>query len=241
LINGAPLPSTESDKKAFSFDIFPSNMLDNLMIIKTATPDLPGEFAGGVIQINTTEPKDKNFQSIQIGGAYNAITTFKNYRTYSGSSLDFLGLGSSDRQIPTSLPSTPTFAALTSAEKANLAKGVNFSWSTTDKMALPNSSIQYSLGRSYKKDEKEFGFVLAYSYQNNLQTNTITRREFEEQSTGVVLKMELNDDVYTQTVLNSGMFNASFKLNKKNKFSFKNMYSINSEDRVNIRKGVRSR
>jgi TonB-dependent receptor len=239
LINGAPLPSTESDKKAFSFDIFPSNMLDNLMIIKTATPDLPGEFAGGVIQINTSEPKDKNFQSIQIGGAYNAITTFKNYRTYNGSSLDFLGLGSSDRQIPTSLPTTATFASLTSAEKANLAKGVNFSWSTNDKMALPNSSIQYSLGRSYKKDEKEFGFVLAYSYQNNLQTNNITRREFEEQSTGVILKMELNDDVYTQTVLNSGMFNATFKLNKKNKFSFKNMYSINSEDRVNIRKGVR--
>jgi hypothetical protein len=51
--------------------------------------------------------------------------------------------------------------------------------------------------------------------------------------------MELNDDVYTQTVLNSGMLNATFKLNKKNKFSFKNLYSINSEDRVNIRKGVR--
>ena len=38
-INGAPLPSSESDRKAFSFDIFPSSMLDNLVIIKTATPE----------------------------------------------------------------------------------------------------------------------------------------------------------------------------------------------------------
>ena len=47
-LNGAPLPSTEPDRKAFSFDIFPANMLDNLVIYKTATPDLPGEFAGGI-------------------------------------------------------------------------------------------------------------------------------------------------------------------------------------------------
>jgi hypothetical protein len=54
-LNGAPLPSTESDIKAFSFDLFPSNMLDNLVITKTARPDLPGEFAGGIIEINTNK------------------------------------------------------------------------------------------------------------------------------------------------------------------------------------------
>ena len=63
-LNGSPLPSTEPDKKAFSFDIFPANMLDNLLIHKTASPDLPGEFAGGVIDINTKSTPDKNFQSI---------------------------------------------------------------------------------------------------------------------------------------------------------------------------------
>ena len=51
-INGAPLPSTESDRKAFAFDIFPSAILDNLVIYKTATPDKTGEFGGGIIEIN---------------------------------------------------------------------------------------------------------------------------------------------------------------------------------------------
>jgi len=76
-LNGAPLPSSESDRKAFSFDIFPSNMLDNLIITKTASPDLPGDFAGGVLQINTKSVPDKDFQTISIGTGYNTITTGK--------------------------------------------------------------------------------------------------------------------------------------------------------------------
>ena len=75
LINGASLPSTESDRKAFSFDIFPSNMLENLFIMKSATPELPGEFAGGVIDIKTVEPRSEAFQNIQIGVGFNTIAT----------------------------------------------------------------------------------------------------------------------------------------------------------------------
>lgn len=89
LLNGAPLPSTESDKKAFSFDIFPSNMLDNLLIMKTATPELPGEFAGGVLDINTVEPKDKNYQSVQLSLGYNTLSTFKNFKDSEDSKIDF--------------------------------------------------------------------------------------------------------------------------------------------------------
>jgi outer membrane receptor for ferrienterochelin and colicin len=82
LLNGLPLPSSESDKRSFSFDIFPSNMIDNLMVIKTASPDLPGEFAGGVIDINTSEPKNENTHTIQIGGSHNTIATFRGFKTY---------------------------------------------------------------------------------------------------------------------------------------------------------------
>ena len=43
VINNAQLPSTEPDKKAFSFDVIPSSLIDNIIINKTATPELPGE------------------------------------------------------------------------------------------------------------------------------------------------------------------------------------------------------
>jgi outer membrane receptor protein involved in Fe transport len=240
LINGASLPSSESDRKAFSFDIFPSNMLDNLIITKTATPEMPGEFAGGVIDISTIEPKDKNFQSIQLSGAYNTLTTFRDFARSERGSLDFLGFGSKSRQIPSGIPATSEFALIDKNEKATLAEKMNFGWGKTYSKALPSGSIQYSLGRSYKinKDD-QFGFVFAYSYQNNFNTSSLIRREFEEQAAGVITKMELNDSVFTQTILNTGLLNFSYKFDSKNKIQFKNLYSVNSEDKVNSRRGVR--
>jgi len=240
LINGAPLPSSESDRKAFSFDVFPSNMLDNLVIIKTATPDLPGEFAGGVIDINTTEPKENDFQSIQIGSSYNLITTFKDFKTYDGSKTDFLGFSSSSRALPSGLPSTEEFNNLSALQKAEYAKSIPNSWGTYSRFALPNLNLQYSIGKTIKlTEERNFGYVFAYNYQSNMSFNKVTRREFEESTAGVITKNELKDSAFTQSVLNSAMFNMKFKLNKNNSLQLKTLYSLSSDDKVNIRNGKR--
>lgn len=239
-INGAPLPSSESDKKAFSFDIFPSMMLDNIVINKTATPDMPGEFAGGVININTKNPKDSNFQAISIGTSYNTLTTFKNFKTYEGSKTDWLGIDNGARALSVDLPGTKDFASLTAQEKGRLAKSVTPSWALDSKTAMPSLNLQYGLGRSIKlKDSKSIGMIFAYTYQSNFNRNQNIRREFEESAEGVVQRSELVDTVYSQTILNSAMLNFSFEANERNKFRFKNMYSINSDDRVNVRHGVR--
>ncbi len=238
-INGAPLPSSESDKKAFSFDIFPAMMLDNIVILKTATPDMPGEFAGGVININTKNPKDTNFQSISIGSSYNTLTTFKSFNTYQGGKLDWLGLDNGARGLSSEIPSTKDFASLNASEKGRLAKEITPSWAIDKKTALPNLNLQYGLGRNIKIKNQNLGVVFAYTYQNNFSTNRNIRREFEEQSTGIVLRSELVDSVYTQSILNSGLLNFSYEINDKNKLKFKNMVSINSDDKVNIRKGIR--
>ncbi|MFT3981990.1 MAG: carboxypeptidase-like regulatory domain-containing protein [Ferruginibacter sp.] len=76
-INGAPLPSTESDRKAFAFDIFPSAILDNLVIYKTATPDKTGEFGGGIIEITTKSTSSQPIGLISIGQGYNSLITGK--------------------------------------------------------------------------------------------------------------------------------------------------------------------
>jgi outer membrane receptor protein involved in Fe transport len=240
LLNGASLPSSESDRKAFSFDIFQSNMLDNLLISKTATPEQPGEFAGGIIDINTTEPKETNFQNIQISGAFNSITTFKDFKTYNGGGADFLGLGAGARGIPDGLPTTEQFNIATNLEKADLAKLIKSDWGSFNRKALPNLSLQYSIGRMIQlKEKRKLGYVFAYSYQNNFSYSQVTRREFEEQATGVITKNELKDSAFTQAVLNSGMFNISYSFNEKNKIQFKNMYSISTDDKVNVRNGKR--
>ena len=55
MLNNVMLPSTEPDRKAFAFDVFPSNILDNIIIMKTGQPNLPSEWSGGLIQLNTRD------------------------------------------------------------------------------------------------------------------------------------------------------------------------------------------
>ncbi len=238
-INGAPLPSSESDRKAFAFDIFPSNMLDNLLIIKTATPDMPGEFAGGIIQINTKSIPDKNEQIFSIAGSYNTITTFKTFKTYDGGKYDLLGIDDGTRALPSNLPTTAEFSHLSVEQKGELAKQLTPSWKIKTINALPSLNAQYSIANVGKIFNREIGSIFALTYQNNYNYNETIRREYEEQSTGVIKRMELNDQQYTQAILASGMWNMGYKINDNNQINFKNLLSVNSDDKVTLRKGAR--
>ncbi|MES2592494.1 MAG: TonB-dependent receptor [Bacteroidota bacterium] len=238
-INGAPLPSSESDRKAFAFDIFPANMLDNLVITKTATPDMPGEFAGGIIQINTKSIPEKNEQIVSIASSYNAITTFKEFKTYEGGKYDWLGVDDGTRALPSTMPTTLEFSHLTVEQKGELAKQTTPSWAIKTVTALPALNLQYSIANVGKIFKREAGSIFAVTYQNNYNYNETIRREYEEQSTGVVKRMELNDQQYTQAVLASAMWNLAYKLNDNNQINFKNLLSVNSDDKVTIRNGAR--
>jgi outer membrane receptor protein involved in Fe transport len=239
LINGAPLPSSEPDRKAFSFDIFPSNVLDNLVIYKTASPDLPGEFSGGVINLSTQSPKDK-VNNLQIGLGFNTISTFRTFSTYNSTGLDYIGLGGISRKLPTNLPTTANWSLLNKDDKAELSKSMIFGWNTKTRLALPNGTLQWNWGKEWKlKKEQIFGTLFAVSYQMTESMNNSIRRDFEEQSTGVIKKMELKDSVFTQSVLVNAMANFNFRINSNHQIQFRNLYSINSEDKVNIRRGVR--
>jgi len=239
-INGAPLPSSESDRRAFAFDIFPSNLLDNLVIVKTATPDLPGDFAGGVIQINTKSIPEKNEQFIAISGSYNTITTFKNFKTYDGGKLDWLGMDDGKRQLNKDLPGTLEFndPAVTNLQKADYGKLMVSNWGLNNTVAMPSTSMQYSIANVDSLFKKEAGSIFAFTYNNSYSNAISNRREFEEQSTEVLKTKEYTDTTYNNNILTSLMWNVSFKLNDKHSLSLKNLYSINTDDKVTTRRGL---
>ena len=241
LLNGAPLPSSESDRKAFSFDIFPSNMLDNLIITKTASPDLPGDFAGGVVQINTKSVPEKDFQSISIGSGYNTITTFKEQKTYKGGNTDWLGFDDGTRQIPSTIPSTEVFGTLTYQERATIAKSFQSDWAINTSKFAPNTSFQYSIGRHYEFGEKVFGVMFSASHNitNSFNNRELNDYENPDPTEPSLLVTKYNDKRYSQQVLTGTLANFSLKLNSNNTITFKNILSINSNDLVIERYGQR--
>ena len=235
LINGGSLPSSEPDRKAFSFDIFPSNMLDNIMITKTASPDLPGEFAGGVVQINTKSVPDKDFQSVTVGSGYNTITTFKNSRTYSGSSTDWLGYDNGTRALPGSVPNTEVMQGPNHAlPNLEVAKSFQSDWSINDAKFKPNTSFQYAIGRHFDFGSKKMGMLFSLSHNITNNYNEITRNDFV---TPRNLNSTYSDTNYSQQVLTGALGNFSLKFNENNNITFKNILSLNSTDLVVERAG----
>jgi outer membrane receptor protein involved in Fe transport len=239
LLNGSPLPSSESDRKAFSFDIFPSNMLDNIIINKTASPDLPGEFAGGVVQINTKSVPDKDFQSISVGSGYNTVTTFKEGKTYKGSPTDWLGFDNGTRDLPNALPGTGAFNSLSPTERSEIAKTFEYDWSINNETFKPNTSFQYSIGRNYDIKDKVFGFLFSATHNLSNNINEFVDSEFDESGTGApsVIASNYEGANFSQQVLTSAIANFSFKFNQNNSLTFKNIFSINSRDLVVTRQG----
>lgn len=241
-INGAPLPSSEPDRKAFSFDIFPSNMLDNLVIVKTATPDLPAEFAGGIIQINTKNIPDKNFQSLSFGGGYNTITTGKEQVYYQGGKLDWLGLDDGTRAMPDEIPSKADFP-IKMDDQAALAKKTNVDWRLYNKNFSPNYNFQYSTGYTVPLSGKPLGVLLALTYNKTNNYNETIRRGYtgngstNDQNIASQIDFDYLDKTYSEQILAGALANFSFKLSDNNVFSFKNLYSVNSDDRVIARTG----
>jgi outer membrane receptor for ferrienterochelin and colicin len=104
MLNGILLSSTEPDRKTFSFDLFPAPMVDNIIINKAFVPELPGEWAGGLVQVQTKEIPVADFLNVQIGTGFNSQTVGEDFYQYKGGKLDWLGVEDGTRALPIIFP-----------------------------------------------------------------------------------------------------------------------------------------
>ncbi|HRI19738.1 MAG TPA: TonB-dependent receptor [Panacibacter sp.] len=238
-LNGALLPSSEPDRKTFAFNIFPSEIVDNINIIKSAEPDLPGSFSGGLIQINTKETPDKNFISLKAGTGYNSITTGKNYYTYKGGKSDWIGIDDGTRSLPAAFPGTSEYSNLGIEEQSRLGKSMVNNWAYNKSTAPVNANFQISTGFSAKlgktSNYPKLGGIFGITYNSSYRFNEFLTNDFA--ANNVEPYYNYKDSSYNRNILTSGMGNLVLKLNANNKIFFNNLYSINSNDQLVVRSG----
>jgi len=104
MLNGSPIPSPDPDRNAVNMDIFPAGIIENIVTYKTFTPNLPANFAGGLVDIKTKPFPEEFTLRVKASGAFNNQSTFnENYLTYKGGSLDWLGIDDGTRKRPSVL------------------------------------------------------------------------------------------------------------------------------------------
>ena len=156
MLNGILLSSTEPDRKTFSFDIFPAAMVDNIVMNKTFIPELPGEWAGGLVQVQTKDVPSSTFFNMQLGTGFNSNTIGSTFLQSSGGKMDWLGVDDGTRALPSNLPLRYNFSQLISADKTAYGKEFRNNWKPISANAPLNSSIQVSAGGTTKIFRKKY-------------------------------------------------------------------------------------
>ncbi|RPH93319.1 TonB-dependent receptor, partial [candidate division KSB1 bacterium] len=165
-LNGAAIASPEPLKRTVPFDIIPANLLDNVIVSKTATPDQPGDFAGGSVQLNTREFPEKLIFSASANSSYNTQTSLKSFNSYPGGNKDWLGLDDGGRGIP-GYVSDGNWLGNAERERQAAQSFGNYAFGPVKSSAPLNGSRSISFGNQSQILGRPLGYLLSLNYSSS--------------------------------------------------------------------------
>lgn len=189
LLFGAPLPSPEPDKAAVPLDLFPALVLDSVTIAKTFTPDMPGDFAGGSVQIETRGVPEEFVFNASLSGTYNTQTTFSDRLDYSGGSTDWLGFDDGTRALPSDLPSDyplkrnetkPDGTRVRDADLVDPGRKLNTPMSAKDtEFTPPDHGVSVVVGNGWLLGgEQKIGGIASLNYKREYENRHEVLKEY---------------------------------------------------------------
>ncbi len=224
-LNGVSVTSTDTDvdKKSFTFDIIPSNLIASTTVVKSATPDLPGDFSGGLVQIRTLEFPEERILKLSASSSYDGDVSTKGFLGSQGGDKDWLGYDDGSRSLPPG-----------DLKGNDLARALPNSWTTRERTAPLNASYGVTYGDHHGIGRMELGYVAALLYRSNYQTTA-----FEERPTydGFPI-FHFEGTRYKRSVLWGGLLDLNLKLSAANKVSFRNNYIQTGEEMVSVSGGL---
>ena len=163
-LNGMDIPGLDPDRNSLQIDIFPTNIIDNLIVLKTFTADLSADFTGGIVNIERKDFPDKKELGASFSLGFNPSMHFNNnFRSYEGSKTDFLGFDDGRRDIPISpeiqIPSPSTGQN----EVTDITNSFDKIMAASKQMSGLDFGLGFSLGNQLKKEKSTIGYVGAFS------------------------------------------------------------------------------
>jgi len=238
MLNGILLTSTEPDRKTFSFDLFPAQIIDNIIINKAFVPELPGEWAGGLIQVNTKDIPTKNFFNVQLGTSANSLITGKEFLKDKGGKTDWYGIDDGTRSLPNGYTTKSTFDTSSIAAKTALGKTMASNWSPITSTAKPNVSVQMNGGFTGTFLGKKIGGLIGVSYANANRFQDNINNQNQLSNAGFTPYVALNDKKYINDINMGAIAGLSMFLNPLNKISYKAIVNVKTTNTYTQRAGT---
>ncbi len=238
MLNGILLTSTEPDRKTFSFDLFPSQIIDNIIINKAFVPELPGEWAGGLIQVNTKDVPTKNFFNIQLGTSANSMVTGKDFFKDKGGKTDWYGIDDGTRSLPAGYTTKSNFDTSSLASKTALGRNMSSNWAPVLTTAKPNMSLQMNGGFAGTLFGKKIGGIIGINYANAYRFQDNINNQNQLSDVGINSFIELKDNKYINDINMGAIGGLSIFLNPLNKISYKAIVNVKTANAFTQRSGT---
>lgn len=250
-LNGITMPSTDPYRNSSSLDLIPSQMIENIITLKTFTPDQPGNFSGGLVNVTTKSFPSKFNLYFGLSSAYNTqssnISNFLGHGNDVGK-YDWLGFDDGGRALPEILrdernrnllnPNAYLMARNPNRANNEIRRLLNESSRQLSNVFTPsfkstpvNHGVNFSVGDS----KKLFGHTLGYSLGLNYS------REFAHYDNGVVntyvtsnpqtlfLYQGLTESKSVETPHLGGLLNLSYKVGSNHGFSANLIYNNDTD------------
>ena len=245
-INGLAVPNTEIDSRAFPLDLLPSSQIDNMLIYKSPSPEIPADFSGGFLKITSKGVPEKN--SIEVGytTGFNVRTQFNKFRyNGAGSHTDFLGFGAGKRSLSKDFPAYLNHDKTTPEQVSALTKnGFNNDLSIDSRVPLPDQRLSFVLARRIERENhKVIGNITAISYSNSFKTLENIKNSrygiYSAQNDAPVYFDDYTDNQYSNDVRLGLMHNWAFIVSPLDRIEFKNLLNVASRNRLTERSGIK--
>lgn len=231
MLNNTALSSTEPERKAFAFDILPSNLIENAVLTKSFTPDLPGDFSGGLLKINTVDFPTRFTLNLAAGSSYNTTTTNAPFLSYSGGENTF-GSDAGIRNLPAGFPAS--VSGLTGPQKLEAAKSLLNIWAPQSGKAPYNANFSIGVGDQFDVLGQTLGVVASALRRTSYDHADIVRNSYE--STGDT-RFSFAGTQSKFSVMEGGVANVGLKLFGRHKISLKNTFTRSADDETIVMEG----
>lgn len=238
MLNDAIAPSSEADVRAFSFDALPSSAIDRILIFKSGAPELPGDFAGGVVKVYTRNSALQNATVVNVIGGFRAGTTGQSFWSSERSDTDFLGFDNGLRSMPGAFPKT--LNGLTTQQRVEAARQLSTSWAPRRLTAAPDLRFSLGLTRVFDWGSAQITTLTTASYSNTYEQVSVQRNGYENFEAALGRSRQAfnyQDERGTQNTRLSVVHNWSARLNPRTKIEFRNLFSQIGTNQVTVRRG----
>lgn len=261
-LNGAEIPSPDPYRRSAPLDLFPAQIINKVVIAKTFTPDQPGSYTGGGINIVTKSFPEKPFINVGTGGSYNPqANLIDDFLTYDGGNLDWAGMDDGSRSLPGGPLSRKNFLAVPNAPpisgnpatqtgRNNIQNAENINaysralgraeFGPHEDDSLLNHNFSLSAGDTTHLFARPLGIFGSFSYKRDFSSykdGLVGRWSTDSASQQADEEKRYSDAKSTETVNWSGMVNLAYQLKPGHELGFSFLYNQNSEKTSQLQEG----